>query len=108
MDPPSTPSMTVLFCRILWSLLGPLFLLFAAAVIVQSGGGWFTSHDLLFAVILLATILCRCADYRYGKRTNSAGEPVAILDLRHYTFAWALAGGAVWVIANLIGNHAMQ
>jgi hypothetical protein len=100
--------MTVLFCRIFWSLLGPVLLPFAALAIVQSDSGWFTAYDLLFAVILLATILCRWADFRYGERTSSMSEPVAIRALRHYTLTWTLAGGAVWVIANFIGNHVLQ
>ena len=97
--------MTVLLCRILWSLLGPMLLMFAAATIVQSGSGWFTADDLLFAVILLGTILCRWADFRYGERTDSYGQPVTVSDLRRYTRIWAMAGVAIWAGANLIGRY---
>lgn len=105
MDTPTTRPMSVLFFRTVWLLIGPFSLLLVTASIVQSGSGWFTGTDLLFGVLLLATILCRWGDFWKGERNNSYGEPVTERDVQRYTLIAILAGGAIWAAANLVGSH---
>ena len=82
-----------------------LLLFVTMTILLQDGNGWFTFRDILFAVILLAVILCRWADFRHGGRTDAYGEPVTASDLRRSTRIWAMAGGAIWVGAHLVGNY---
>jgi hypothetical protein len=108
MDTPTTKPMSVLFFRVFWTLIGPFGLMFVAASIVQSGSGWFTGADLLFGLMLLATILCRWGDFWQGEQTDSYGKPVVAKDIQRYTLIAILAGGAIWVFANVLGNHLLR
>jgi hypothetical protein len=104
MDNASTKPMFVLFFRVFWIILGPFGLLFLLAAIVQSGGGWLTGKDLLFGIILLATILCRWGDSWRGERTDSSGEPVTETDVWRYTVTALAAVGTLWAAANLLAT----
>lgn len=82
-----------------------LLIFVTVTILLQDGNGWFTYRDVLFAVILLAIILCRWGDFRYGEPTDAYGKPVTVSDLRRYTRIWAMAGVAIWAGANLIGRY---
>jgi hypothetical protein len=105
MTSPPTKPMSVLFCRAFWILIGPFALLLVAASIVQSSSGWFTGKDLLFGALLLASILCRWSDFWTGEPLDTYGSPVTEKDMQRYTLTAILAGGALWAVANLVGNH---
>jgi hypothetical protein len=97
--------LSVVFYRLFWVLLGPVALFLTATSILLSGVGWLTGTDLLFGVLLLATILCRWGDFLKGNGTNALGDPVTERYMWGYTVGVLVAGLALWIAANLAGNH---
>jgi hypothetical protein len=95
----------VLLCRLFWVLLGPVGVLLTAASIGMSDSGWLTSKALVFAALLLATILCRWGDFLKGEGTNALGDPVTQKYMLGYTVIALIAGVALWAAANVVGNH---
>lgn len=105
MENAQTRPMSVLFYRMFWIILGPFGLFGMAAGIVQGGGGWLTARNLVFWMVLLATVLCRWGDFWKGEGTNSYGEPVTEAYMRRYTIIAMLVGGVVWAGANVAGSY---
>ncbi len=101
----SSTSLTPVVGRVFWLLAGPLGLLLALYYIVTSDTGWTTPADLIYFLLLGGMVLGRWLEFRGGNPRNSMGEPVTSADLRRYVLTVALAGPAVWVAANLLGNH---
>lgn len=97
--------LSVVFYRLFWVLLGPVALFLTAASILLSGVGWLTGTDLLFGVLLLATIFCRWGDFLKGNGTNALGDPVTERYMWGYTYGVLAAGLALWTAANFVGNH---
>lgn len=105
MSTDSTTSSAAFFGRIFWMIAGPMFLLVFALNIAQRNSGWFTSLDLGYFLILGGMLLGRWLEFRTGNALTGMGEPVTPADFRRYLVATPLVGLALWVLANLIGNH---
>jgi len=103
-DAPIT-SIKVIFARLFWMLLGPVFLAISLYHIATAGTGWATFADLLYFIILGGMILGRWVEFRGGNPRTTTGEPATPADLRRYVLAVAVGGPVCWVLANLIGNH---
>ena len=100
----STPLIPVLG-RLFWLMAGPLGLVLTLYFIVTSGTGWTTLADLIYFLLLGGMVLGRWLEFRGGNPRDSLGEPVTAADLRRYALKVALVGPAVWVAANVLGNH---
>jgi hypothetical protein len=104
----STQPMTstaALFGRIFWMLAGPPFLIVIALYIAQRRTGWFTLLDLAYFLVLGGMLLGRWLEFRSGDARTTMGDPATPADIRRYMMFAPLAGLALWVLVNLIGNH---
>jgi len=101
-------SLGVLFARIFGYLLGPMLLMLTAMSIVNSGSGWFTKLDALFACLVVLTVASRWVEQRSGSATTAKGEPATMQDFRRYVRSVLLIATLVWVAANLLGNHVLH
>lgn len=103
-DAPIT-SIPVLLGRIFWTLIGPVFLALSLYYLATAGTGWLTFADLLYFLILAGMLLGRWLEFRAGNPQTTTGEPATPADLRRYVLMVTVGGPALWVVANLIGNH---
>jgi hypothetical protein len=95
------------FGRLFWMLLGPTLLLVLAFVIVGTGNGWLTGADFGYLGILAAVMVARWLEFRAGNPRTSVGEPATQKHLYRYLVGVAVVGLAVWVAANVLGNHVL-
>ena len=105
---PTVTSMPILLAHATWYLIGPLFLLITLLCIVRAGTGWATVLDVLFFVGVAAMFVARWADQRSGQGTTMSGEPSTWEDFRRYAIRLPLVAIALWIVANMLGNHWFQ
>jgi hypothetical protein len=105
MGTPEDTSFGVLFARLTWALLGPLALVLLTFAIASAGGGWLTAADVAYLAVLAAMLAGRWLEFRSGQGRTAEGEPMTGGDLRRYLLLATALGLAVWVGANLLGNH---
>jgi len=91
--------------RIFWMMLGPVMLFVVAISIARQGEGWWTGLDMLYLVTLPALIVARLFEFQAGDPQTTTGEPATFADLQQYAVGVVLVGMAVWLAANLLGNH---
>jgi len=103
MSPDTEP--TGCFARIVWFLFGPLSLLVLTIMIAEKRGGWLGTASAAFLLVLVVTVVARWIDFRGGSALTVEGTPATSADVRRFTVMISLVGLAVWVIANLIGQH---
>lgn len=114
-DPnPATPkpgeitSLSVLGARLTWLLLGPLALLAITYGIVAGGTGWLTGLDAGFAVVVGLMLLGRWVEQRSGTATTLTGEPATPAQFKRFVTTLIPAAAAIWVAANVAGNHLVK
>jgi hypothetical protein len=100
-----TPAGWPLLGRLMWMMLGPLALTLITFAIVSEGSGWLTRFDAAFAAVLLAMLVGRWLEFRGGRPQTASGQPASRSDLERYFLIAAVAGMAVWLAANVVGNH---
>lgn len=105
MSASGTTSLPVVFGRLFWMMAGPVLLLLTLYSIVTSGTGWWTIADLLYFVILWGMLLGKWVEFHGGNPQTTTGEPATKADLRRYVLITTILVSALWVLANLIGNH---
>jgi len=86
-------------------MLGPAVLFLLALSIARDGGGWFTSKDIAFLLVLGGLILARFLELQGGNARTADGEPASMFHLRRYVVMAIPLGLTVWLVANLIGNR---
>lgn len=91
--------------RVFWMLLGPFALVLLTLSIVSRGTSWTTPADFAFLAVLLLLPSARWYEFRHGHASKSTGEPATEDDLRRYCIITAVAGAAIWIIANVLGVH---
>lgn len=91
--------------RLIWFGIGPAIMLILAAVNIERGGGWLTTVDVAYFVVLAVTILARVVDFKTGNPQTATGAPATSAHLRRYVPGILLVAVAVWGVANLIGNR---
>ena len=109
---PSTPveitNLWVLGARVTWIILGPALLVGLTYAIVIGGNGWLTFLDLAFCVVAGLILLGRWVEQRSGAAMTTKGEPSTPEDLRRYVSTLIPVVSAVWVVANIVGNHVLD
>jgi hypothetical protein len=75
--------------------------------IASRGGGWLTPYDIGYFVVLGAMFLGRGLEFLGGNPQTADGEPATAAHLQRYLLVGAVVGLAVWVVANVIGNHVL-
>jgi hypothetical protein len=99
---------TVFLARFFWLFLGPMALFVLAAAIVNSGTGWATPLDAAFLIFAGLIMLARWYDLRSGEGRDVYGKPATVAAFPKYA-SWAIPTAfAVWVGANLLGNHVLK
>ncbi len=101
-------SLAVLGARLTWIFAGPVALLFAAYGIVNAGSGWLTLLDAAFFAIVLFMLLGRWTEQRSGCAMTVYGEPLPLRDYRLYMAALPVVAIAIWIAANVLGNHLLK
>lgn len=99
-------SLSVLVARLTWSFLGPAALLFTSYGIIANGTGWLTGLDVFFGVVVGLMLLARWGDHRSGASTALTGEPATEAQFRRFMKILPPLAVAVWIVANILGNHA--
>ncbi len=103
-SPPPSTSIGVVFSRIFWMLIGPLMLVLVLYRSADRGGGWVTSTDIFYFIVLAALPVTRWVEFLGGDPRTSTGEPASIDHFRRYASVTILLGVAVWVAAKLISS----
>ena len=106
--PEAISSVWVLGARITWVIFGPMVLLLITYGIVSGGTGWLTPLDAAFAVVACLMLLGRWTEHRSGAATTLSEEPATDEQLRRYVAVLIPVLAAVWIIANLVGNHVLS
>lgn len=101
---PSAQSTLPALGRLFWMMIGPMLLALLALNILMNGGGWLTTVDLVFLALLLGLPLARWLEFTGGAPQTTTGEPATKHDLVRYAPLAVVAGLAVWIVANVIGN----
>jgi hypothetical protein len=101
-------SLSAVFGRLLWMMVGPLGLVLTIYFIVTSGTGWTTTADFLYFILLGGMIIGKWLEFRGGSPETSTGEIATAADLRRYILMVVIAGPAVWVVANILGNYVLR
>ena len=93
----------VMLARLLWFIVGPIFLLvLASSIALKEVGGWFTPASIAYLAILVGVIVARRLDPQ-----NSYGDATTMVDLRKHSIGTMSIGLIIWVVANLLGNHSI-
>jgi hypothetical protein len=100
-------SVSVLLGRLMWVAFGPIALILITLGIVTQGSGWLTGLDAMFAFVAGLMLLGRWREQRSGAATRATGEPATEQDFRRFVLLFPLIALAVWVVANLLGNHVL-
>lgn len=100
-------SLFVLAARLTWVCLGPAALLFTTIGIIANGTGWLTGLDAFFGIVVVLMLLGRWGDHRSGASTTLAGEPATDAHFRRYMRILPPLAVALWIVANILGNHAL-
>jgi hypothetical protein len=106
--PGEISSLWVLGARVTWIILGPMALLVIAYGIVSGGTGWLTALDVAFGAVAGLMLLGRWTEHRSGSAMTSRGEPATSEHLKRYVTILIPVTAAVWVVANLVGNHVLN
>jgi hypothetical protein len=100
----STPLFAALG-RLVWMALGPMALALTTMHIYIYGTGWHTTADYVFFATLGVMILGRWLEVLGGIPLTSVGEPATRKDFYQYVSLVLVAGLAIWIVANALGNH---
>ena len=76
--------------------------------IVRAGTGWATVLDFVFFVVVAAMVFARWVEQRSGQGATMSGEPSTWEDFRRYAIRLPLLAIALWIVANVLGNHWFQ
>jgi hypothetical protein len=101
-------SLWVLGARLTWVIIGPAALLGITYGIVSGGAGWLTGFDAAFGIVAGLMLLGRWAEQRSGSAVTLTGEPATFQQLKRYVMMLILVTAAIWVVANLVGNHVLN
>ncbi|MBN1511695.1 MAG: hypothetical protein JXB13_06750 [Phycisphaerae bacterium] len=105
--PGQITSLRVLAARMIWVFFGPVALALILWQIVACGDGWRTTLDVLFAAVLALMLLARWVEQRSGEATTLMGEPATPRHWRRGSAMLFVGAIAVWVLANVLGNHVL-
>jgi hypothetical protein len=90
--------------RLLWMMAGPAVLIITTAYILLQGKGWHTTADYVFFFALAGTVVGRWLEVLGGHPQTCDGEPATRKDAYRYSIVALVAGVALWVLANALGN----
>jgi hypothetical protein len=105
---PVVTSFSIMVAHFTWFLLGPLILLLTFMSIVRAATGWLTALDLVFFVVVAAMVFGRWVEQRSGQGVTMSGEPSTWEDFRRYATWLPVLATALWIVANVLGNHWFQ
>jgi hypothetical protein len=83
----------------------PITLVLLALLIAQQGLAWLTLTSIPSFLVLGGTLLGRWLEFRCGSLATATGEPARKDHLSQYAFTASSVGVAIWLIANLVGDH---
>ncbi len=107
-QPGEITSVWVLGARLTWVVFGPVALAAIAYGIVSGGTGWLTALDAAFVVVAGLMLLGRWVEQRSGSATTMTGKPATPEHLKRYVTILIPLVAAVWITANLVGNHVLE
>jgi hypothetical protein len=89
--------------RLLWMLVGNLFLVVTTFVIYSTKGTFFSVADIVFWVIVALLLLVRYVDIRRFRGSTVTGAPATMKDFARYAWLLPLAALVIWAIAHVAG-----
>jgi hypothetical protein len=109
MNAPSFENRTIseMFSRGFWMMLGPLLLVPFAIKIIEYGNGWLTPFDFIFVGTLIAMILARGFEFYKGHPRTAEGAPATQQHFWRYVLWVGILGSVAWIVANLVGNYVL-
>lgn len=105
---PQLTSMSMLFVRLAWAIVGPGAMFVTLLKIAEGGTGWTTVLDLVFFVFLALTVAARWFDYFYGVGRTMSGDIATPVSMRRYTAIVCALGLLAWIVGNVLGNHVLR
>lgn len=100
-------SISVLFGRLMWFIIGPLVLIFVTYGIVTNGDGWLTGKNATYLVSVALMVWGRWVEQRSGCATLADGKPATWEHFRRYVRYMLPGAAVVWLAANVVGNHVL-
>ena len=107
MEKPSTFATLAPVGRLAWLLFCPAVLFPITLTIVLKSRGWFTMVDLAFFVVLGLALLGRWLEFQGENPRTAYDEPASPAHLRRFLLIAPVAGIAIWIAANVLGNHVL-
>lgn len=107
-DPRERTGIATVGARLTWVILGPMALFLIVITIVSGGRGWTTWLDAAFGAVVGLMLFGRWVEQRSGKAMTATGEPSTVADVRRYALVLLVMMAAVWVGANVLGNHILD
>jgi hypothetical protein len=101
-------SLSAIFARVFWMMIGPLSLVLLAFTIVQIGSGWLTWADGGYLGVLVGMLYARWSEFHKGRAMTTAGQRATPAHLRRYMQQAASLGLGMWIVANVLGNHVLD
>lgn len=98
-------SVWILGARLTCIVLAPVVLGFTTILIVANGTGWLTRLDLVFAVAAALMLFGRWVEFRSGCSTSLCSGALTPNDFRPWVTWFSIVAIAIWMIANILGNH---
>jgi hypothetical protein len=98
-------SMAVLATHVIWLFFGPSFLMLLLLAMAQSATGWFSGLDFAYFAIVGLMVFARWFEQRSGQAVTVMGEVSLWRHFRLYAISLPLTAGALWILANVIGNY---
>jgi hypothetical protein len=101
-------SVSVLFGRLTWFMLGPGALFGILYAIVTHGTGWITGLDAAYFIVVALMVLGRWHEQRSGVATTAEGKPATWDHFRRYVRLLLPTAVVIWILANAVGNHLLK
>lgn len=101
-------SVSVLFGRLMWFIIGPIILLFATYGIGTRGDGWLTGKNATYLVTVALMVWGRWVEQRSGCATLADGKPATWEHFHRYVRYMLPIAGVLWLAANIVGNHVLN
>lgn len=106
--PDEGTTISAMGARLTWVILGPMALFLIIITIVSDSQGWTTWLDAAFGAVVGLMLLGRWVEQRSGKAMTATGEPATVENARRYSLILLITMSAVWIGANLLGNHILD
>jgi hypothetical protein len=101
-------SVSVLFGRLMWFIIGPALLLGLTYGMVTRRNGWFTPLDAAYFVVVGLMVLGRWKEQHSGVATTAEGKPATWDHYHRYIRLLLPVAAIVWVLVKITANYILD